>query len=309
MRVTSANAFDNSMSLLQTRQRQLADAQERLTSGKRVARASDDPSAAARAERALASISRVDANQRALEASRAATIQTETALADAGELLQQVRETVVGAGNASYSDAERNILAVSLRGLRNQLLAVANRDDGAGGHLFGGQGSASIPFVDAPGGVQFAGATGTLRVATDEPLPLTVDGQSAWLRAPNAVSGGPDLSLFDVIDRVITELETPGRDTTTISLGVRDGLRDIDAVAGHLLGVRAHSGEALHLADSMEDRMSADKLGAQTEKSNAEDLDMVKAISDFQGQQTGYEAALKTYSIVQRMSLFDYLQA
>ena len=142
-----------------------------------------------------------------------------------------------------------------------------------------------------------------------EPLPLTVDGQSAWLRAPNAVSGGPDLSLFDVIDRVITELETPGRDTTTISLGVRDGLRDIDAVAGHLLGVRAHSGEALHLADSMEDRMSADKLGAQTEKSNAEDLDMVKAISDFQGQQTGYEAALKTYSIVQRMSLFDYLQA
>ena len=34
---------------------------------------------------------------------------------------------------------------------------------------------------------------------------------------------------------------------------------------------------------------------------------MVKAISDFQNQQTGYDAALKTYSTVQRLSLFEYL--
>ena len=35
---------------------------------------------------------------------------------------------------------------------------------------------------------------------------------------------------------------------------------------------------------------------------------MVQAISDFQNQQTGYEAALKTYSMVQRMSLFHYVK-
>jgi flagellar hook-associated protein 3 FlgL len=35
---------------------------------------------------------------------------------------------------------------------------------------------------------------------------------------------------------------------------------------------------------------------------------MVEAISDFQGKQTGYDAALKTYSMVQRMSLFDYMK-
>ena len=33
-----------------------------------------------------------------------------------------------------------------------------------------------------------------------------------------------------------------------------------------------------------------------------------QAISDFQNQQTGYDAALKTYSMVQRMSLFQYLE-
>ena len=34
---------------------------------------------------------------------------------------------------------------------------------------------------------------------------------------------------------------------------------------------------------------------------------MVQAISEFQNLQNGYEAALKTYSSVQRMSLFQYL--
>ena len=48
--------------------------------------------------------------------------------------------------------------------------------------------------------------------------------------------------------------------------------------------------------------------GAQRDRSTAEDLDMVEAISDFQGKQTGYDAALKTYSMVQRMTLFDYMK-
>jgi len=55
------------------------------------------------------------------------------------------------------------------------------------------------------------------------------------------------------------------------------------------------------------DRLDAQKLQGQTERSNAEDLDMVQAISDFQNKQSGYDAALKSYSMVQRLSLFQYL--
>ena len=36
---------------------------------------------------------------------------------------------------------------------------------------------------------------------------------------------------------------------------------------------------------------------------------MTEAISKFQSRQTGYDAALKSYSMVQRLSLFDYLNA
>ena len=61
--------------------------------------------------------------------------------------------------------------------------------------------------------------------------------------------------------------------------------------------------------ESVTDRLSAQKLSSTTERTNAEDLDMTQAISDFSNQQTGYDAALKAYSMVQRLSLFNYLNS
>ncbi|HRD97169.1 MAG TPA: flagellar hook-associated protein 3, partial [Rubrivivax sp.] len=46
MRVATLSSFDASVAQLQRRQQDLSTAQERLTSGKRVLRASDDPAAA-----------------------------------------------------------------------------------------------------------------------------------------------------------------------------------------------------------------------------------------------------------------------
>jgi flagellar hook-associated protein 3 FlgL len=34
---------------------------------------------------------------------------------------------------------------------------------------------------------------------------------------------------------------------------------------------------------------------------------MIKGISDFQNQQVGYEAALKSYASVQKLSLFNFI--
>jgi flagellar hook-associated protein 3 FlgL len=308
MRVATQSSFERGLSTLQRRQAELAEQQEQLTSGKRVSRASDDPAAAARAERAMAVKLRVDADQRALDASRNAVLQAESALGDAEELLQKAREHVLAAGNASYSDRERQGLAVAIRGLREQLLSVANRGDGAGNYLFGGQGSARAPFADGPFGVVFGGDGGSTMTANAQPLPLTVDGGGTWLKATDPDLGSDNLSVFDVLDRLAGELEATGRSNDQITGTVREGIKDLDAVADHLRSVRSRMGETLNRADAVEVRLSQQALMASADRSAAEDLDMVEAVSDFQTQQTGYDAALKAYSMVQRLSLFDYVQ-
>jgi flagellar hook-associated protein 3 FlgL len=308
VRISSANAFESSVANLQKRQRELSETQERLTSGKRVSKPSDDPAAAAQAERALASQSRSQAQQRALAASRDAMQQTESTLGSAGELMQQVREQLIGAGNGSLTDAERRILGESIRNLRNDLFSLANRSDGAGRYLFGGQGSDGPPFADAPGGVVYDAASGQLQAASGEATALTVDGRAAWLLAADPANPGGTLSVFDTLDRVVGELLTPGRSSADVALTVSTGLRDIDAGSANLSAWRSHAGDALNRIEGIADRLSQTVLDAQRQRSDAEDLDMLQAISEFQNRQTGYDAALKTYSIVQKMSLFDYLR-
>jgi flagellar hook-associated protein 3 FlgL len=308
MRITTAYAYENSINSLQKRQQALSEAQTQLTSGKRVNKASDDPGAAAAAERALAAQSRAEAQMRALDASRNAMQLTESALGTAGELMQQARELLVAAGNGSYSDSERATVGLSIRSLRDELLAVSNREDGAGRYLFGGQGADGLPLLDSPGGVIYNASAGGTRAALGEASPLNIDGRAAWLQASDPDNPGSTLSLFDVMDRVAGELLTPGRSSAQISQGVADGLGDFDAVAENLSTWRAKSGDALNRIERIGERLSQNKLDAQTERSEAEDLDMVQAISDFQNRQSGYDAALKTYSIVQQMSLLQYLR-
>lgn len=411
MRVSTAHSYDKSVASLQERQKALSEAQTQLTTGKRVNVASDDPTAAARAERALAAIARSEANQRSLDASRNVLNITESAMGDAVDLLQAARESLVAAGNGSYTDGERKSLAVKLKNIRDQLLAIANRSDGSGGFVFGGQGSATPPFIDTTTGVQFVGQGGESLASSSERLNLTVDGSVAWLQAkagngvfttapgtnqntglansgsgwissgtvtdpsllPYPSSGGAspgysvtfhvsggnttydvvkdgtpvssglpysigksidltgtgmavtvagapadgdsfaigearnDLNVFASLDKAIAGLNTIASGTGSTQQAVNTGLTELDSIMSNMQGARSAVGETLNRMDGIESRIGALKLAAQTEKSNAEDLDMVEAISKFQNQQTGYEAALKSYAAVQKLSLFQYI--
>ncbi len=307
MRIATATSYDASLAQLQKRQQVLTTTQEQMTSGLRVLRVGDDPVAAAAAERARAALARGEAEQRALAASKHAMQLTEAALGDAGDLLQSAREQLLAAGNATYGDSQRATLADALRGLRNDLLAVANRSDATGRRLFGGQGGAGQPLLDTPSGVAYAATTGQQAAATAEPTALSFDGLAAFLQAPDPATPGATISVFDVLDDAIGELETPGRSSTDVAATVAGGLAGVDAALSHVLGWRAVAGQALERIDGIGERLEQAQIDHEIARSDAEDLDLVGALSDFQSQQSGYDAALKTYAMIQRMSLFDHI--
>jgi flagellar hook-associated protein 3 FlgL len=114
--------------------------------------------------------------------------------------------------------------------------------------------------------------------------------------------------VFDLLDRAAAELETPSRNGGQITQTVAFGLRDVDQVLGRVLSQRSLAGATLNRIDRASDRIDERKLAAQTERSQAEDLDMVAAISRFQQQQTSYDAALRSYASVQQLSMFQYLK-
>ena len=139
-------------------------------------------------------------------------------------------------------------------------------------------------------------------------MAVTISGNPAQGDRFELAPAESDLSVFDALDRVVNELKTPVRTAAQITQTVQNGLRDLDSLGDHLQSARSMTGEVLNRIDGVSGRLDDLKLFGETTRSDAEDLDMVQAISDFQNQQTGYQAALQTYSSMQRMSLFDYLK-
>ncbi|HEX7383764.1 MAG TPA: flagellin, partial [Burkholderiaceae bacterium] len=177
----------------------------------------------------------------------------------------------------------------------------------------------SLDFTVAGGATTYSvlkeGApTAQTNVAYTSGQAIVVDGESAIVSGQPADGdrfelrpSSPTLSAFDALDRIATQLETPGRNSGQIQQTTSAGLRDVDAVLGQLGSARSAAGDALQRIDAATGRLDAQSVALKAERSSAEDLDMVQAISDFQTRQTGYDAALKAYSMVQRLSLFQYL--
>ena len=303
MRIASAYHANQSIANLQQRQQQLSETQAQMTSGKRVAKASDDPADAARAERALALVKRNEATLRAVEAARTAMTLTEGAMGDAQDMTQTARETLVQLGNGSYTDSDRDALVLRLQDLRAQMLAVANRQDASGHYLFGAQGASTAPFVDdGAGNIIYNGTSGDMQGAAHagEPLPLTVDGGATW-------DMGSGADVFATLKTAIDRFSIGNPTSAQLALWTGEALSGMDSADAAIQASRTQVGESLNRIDGVQARLATLNVSAEGDRSNATDLDLVQALSAFQTQQTGYDAALKAYASVQRMSLFQYI--
>nr|WP_315491189.1 flagellar hook-associated protein FlgL [uncultured Rhodoferax sp.] len=417
VRLGSANAYDTALSNIMTRQTSLANLQENLTSGKRVVRASDDPTGAAQAERAITRLARIQTDQRALEAQRSSIAQAEATLGDVNMALQNFRELAATAGNASHSALERQSIANELKGYRDQVFALANRQDTNGLPLFSALGSALAPFVGPQGLPQdytFAGQPG--QVASNEvSIPYALDGDRAFMNLPardgvfnvtlTTVAGAPhelrssgvtlvnplpaapsglsSNSSYTITINSVDTTSVPGTTTVTydiaenpnvlgpfsgsssypsntpaniavtaipgLSINIRgapavgdvltldprpsifsvldDAIRDIgnapnsnasmqavgqalhnvDIGMSRISSVRGQAGDLLNRADRISSNQEKRSIQVEGDRSRAEDLDMIKGVSDFQNQQTGYQAALQSYAQVQKLSLFNFI--
>lgn len=436
MRLGTANSYDRTLLNLTTRQADLADLQEKLSAGKKVLRASDDPTGAAQAERSQTRLTRVEIEQRALALQKNSMSLAESTLGDAQGLMQQIRQLSVQAGDATLTPADRRSLAQEMRSLREQLFTYANKQDSNGVPLFGGLGSANAPFVDLTTGVTFNGIPGQ-QSGGPVSIPSTMDGQTVFMNVPTgngvfnldlglsnlaavptalgtaraalvparatnttntgqawtdvgkvvnpaALTGqnytlafnvtpnplgaalpptitydvyrydpvtdptgaaavpvlanqayvdGQDI-VFDGMSFIARGVPANG-DTLAISASTRtdvfavvdaaiaaiDGkpngnvlthnnslaLSQLDSAMDRLQSARGTAGELLKRGDIIDNNQEDKTIQLEADRSRAEDMDMIKGISQFQTQQTGYSAALQTYAQIQRLSLFNYI--
>lgn len=183
-RISTAGVYQQSLSTMLARQSSLAHTQQQLAKGERLVTAKDDPVAAGTAvalDRANAELERFGENANLL--GNRLNLQ-ESVLAQAGERLSRVRELTIQANNASLSSDDKKAITAELKVIRQELIGLANSQDGNGRYLFGGTADDHAPFVVSGGNVGYTGdqTQRQVEIAPDHFVSDTIPGSELFMR-------------------------------------------------------------------------------------------------------------------------------
>ncbi|MEZ5499545.1 MAG: flagellar hook-associated protein FlgL [Steroidobacteraceae bacterium] len=158
MRISTRAFHESAIEAMNRQQARLAQTQNQIATGLRFSSPADDPVAAVQAAGIERELSAQDQYRRNANLVSIRLSYEEAALADIGSLVQRARELAVQGNNSVLDSRSRQMLATEIRGIRNELMAVANRRDPAGEYLFAGLASLTQPFADVNGSVIYSGA-------------------------------------------------------------------------------------------------------------------------------------------------------
>jgi flagellar hook-associated protein 3 FlgL len=189
MRISTSSFYEQNTLAMGLQQQNLFNVQQRLSAGTKFLTAGDDPVGAARALGVGQTLAESAQYATSRERATLALNREQTALDSTKSLLQNIKVLTVQAGNGTLADADRAALATTIQSSLDQLVGIANSDDGNGQFLFAGYKSASPPFAaQAGGGVQYVGDQGQrlMQVDVARQMATSDDGRSVF----QSVQGG-----------------------------------------------------------------------------------------------------------------------
>ncbi len=117
-------------------------------------------------------------------------------------------------------------------------------------------------------------------------------------------------SVFQTVQNIVDTLNTPtSSDASNAKLhnSINQQLSSLDQALGNIINKQAGVGSRLTAISSQQSLQQDWGVQLKSAQSKIQDVDYAKAISQYQLQLTGLQAAQKTYTQVQGLSLFKYI--
>jgi flagellar hook-associated protein 3 FlgL len=265
--------------------------QERLSSGKAVAKPSDSPEGTVAALRLRADIRRSEQLSRNADDGLGWLGTADNTLTSALDVVRRTRELVLQGINGATSTTDRAAMAAEVDQIKGSAVGLANTrylDQ----PIFAGTAGVTDAY-DVTGAYQ--GNTGTVARSVAENLEVQVN------LVGTAVFGAPPSDLFTVIGDVADHLRT---NPTALTADVAR----LDAAFARIQDGLAVVGARYHQVEAMRDRAEAGRVERTNTLSGVEDIDLPATIVDLQLQQTAYQTALGAAARVIQPSLVDFLK-
>jgi len=292
MRVSSFMIFNQLTRSFQKNLQSLSGLYNKLSSGKKIDKPSDDVIGMVRAMDYKVSINENDQYKRNIDEAYAHLEFAETTISSASEVLIRAKELAVEGANGTLSAEDRSAIAEEIANLRDQLLSLANsrfRDR----YIFSGF-KTDLEAFDSS--FTYQGDTGEINVMIDRnaTIALNVSGNAAFS------AGG--VTFFETLDDLRMALEND--DVTAIQAS----LTPLDNALGQVLNVRTDIGARLNYLDDQKNRIDDNNFALKTVLSITEDADLAKTASELLKTEATLEALRQSASRVISQSLMDFLR-
>ncbi|HZO29201.1 MAG TPA: flagellar hook-associated protein FlgL [Chloroflexota bacterium] len=294
MRITHRMISDTTIRNLRSNLTRLESLHNSITTGKRLSRPSDDPAAVARSLTYSADIAAGEAYLRTMDSATSWMSATDSALDQAGNVLQRARELAVqGANGGSMTPSDMQSLGAEVDQLLQQLGVIGNASL-RGQRLFAGQDIDNDPFAVSAvlPGYTYTGDNGQMRREYDVNAYLIIN-------TPGEATFAPAFTAqFNLRDHL-----NAGNATA-----VTGDLSEVDQALETILSARAEVGAKMNRVEAAQGRQELLQVNLEGLRSKNEDTDFAEAVSKFSVQETVYKASLEAGGKAIQPSLLDYLR-
>jgi flagellar hook-associated protein 3 FlgL len=280
----------------------LAKTQQRMTSGKQITRASDDPYGASRALTLRGELGATQQYQRNVSEASAWQDVTDSALSTISDVVHRAQELTVQGASDGAGPAARVAAAQEIDQLIESVKQAANASYG-GRFVFSGTATNVQPY--AVGGADaYAGDSGVVAREIGPGVSVQVNVLGSALLGSG--QGAADGKLLNVLRDISQHLKS-GTVADANSLRSTD-LKGLATGLDTLSTLRATVGATTNRLTSANGRLQQVEESTTKLLSDVEDADMAKTYTDFSMQQSVYQSALKAGANIVQQSLLDFLR-
>ena len=274
--------------------------QDKVATGKKVLKASDDPVAAATISFVRDQKVMLDRFATNIDRAQTRLTLTENVVAESVNLLTRAYELGIQAKNDTLTAVDRRAISFEISQIRESMMSLANSKDVNGNYLFAGYRTNIRPFVSNEAGeVTFAGDRGVHSVQISDSLRANtgLDGADVFMRVD---IDGTTKPFFDVLTSMERELQGGAINNETVS--------ELNACIDHFAVNQTRVGAELNKLDYQKSAMERRVLLMDENLSGLEDADLANLVSELQTMIVSRDAAQRSFVQIGQQSLFDYIR-
>lgn len=294
MRISTSLMFQRGVNAIESQQVKLSKTEQQLATGERLSSPADDPFASTRIVALEEEQTLLDQYNRNSDYALTRLQQEETALTSAINALQRLRELGVQTANGIYSAEDRQAISEEAYQIRDSLLQVANTTNEDGEYIFSGN-RMDTPAYDNAFNYQGDQGQRFIQIGKSRQVETADSGYVVFENIPGAVGG----NVMQIADSYATFLAAGTQDP--------NALNDIDAAINHMAVIRSRIGGRVNAIESEQGANDSFSESIQKNKSTLKDLDYADAISRFNQELAGLQAAQQSFVQIQNLSLFNYI--